>query len=150
MANSESPSQGRLIFRGILFIVLIITIIYKCSSSDGSTPSIPSRSDAVTQEDSRISFDLEDEKPDDMDLQVASQYFVKDKLLSPSSADFSTLDHNVNYIIKDKIYLVTGSVEAKNGFNVTIKRRYALGLQYLGGNPPVQRSWKLESFEWLD
>lgn len=139
--NSESPSHRHLMFGGILFIVLIITIINKSSSYNSLR-----NSDSITREDSRIVFELDDEKPNDTDLQIVSQYFIKDKLQSPSSVYFSTLDYDVNYVKKDKIYLIAGSVEAKNGSDVTIKRRYVLGLQYLGGNPLLKYNWKIDTF----
>lgn len=73
-----------------------------------------------------------------------SQQYVKDKLRSPSSAEFPSLHDNAISIVKlgNKKYKVRAYVDAQNTFGAKIRNRYECIVVYAGDD-----RWNLESVD---
>ena len=73
---------------------------------------------------------------------VQCQNYVKDRLRSPSTADFPWLDHSVTPA-GSEAYVVRSYVDAQNGFGATVRNNYECKIQYAGGEEADQRTWVL-------
>lgn len=75
---------------------------------------------------------------------VQCKNYVKEKLISPSTADFPFFDFKSNHIRND-IYVVRSFVDSQNSFGATIRTRWKCKIQYTGGENGDQRNWDLLS-----
>lgn len=69
---------------------------------------------------------------------VMSRNFVRDKLLSPSTAEFAGLSDS-RVIKKENVWHITSYVDAKNAFGVAIRKNYSCRLIY----KPDEKVWSL-------
>ena len=72
---------------------------------------------------------------DEWSAQAVCEEFVKDRLKSPSTADFS--DENREQLT-DTVFVVTGSVDSENGFGAMIRNDFTCRVRYAGGD-----NWRL-------
>lgn len=70
--------------------------------------------------------------------EVMCEEFVKDKLQSPASAEFSDQAHNDSKYG----YRVTGIVDSENGFGAMLRADYACELKYVGAD-----KWRAKNVE---
>lgn len=73
---------------------------------------------------------------------VQCQNYVKDRLRSPSTADFPWLDHAV-VPRGNETYMVKSYVDAQNGFGATVRNDYICEIRYTGGEAADQGNWSL-------
>lgn len=73
---------------------------------------------------------------------VQCQNYVKDRLRSPSTADFPWLDHAV-VPRGNETYMVKSYVDAQNGFGATVRNNYICEIRYSGGEAADQGNWSL-------
>ncbi|MEW6004681.1 MAG: hypothetical protein AB1695_05125 [Stygiobacter sp.] len=69
---------------------------------------------------------------------VMSRNFVRDKLLSPSTAEFAGLSDS-RVIKKENVWYINSYVDAKNAFGVAIRKNYSCRLIY----KPDEKVWSL-------
>jgi hypothetical protein len=74
---------------------------------------------------------------------IVSQYAVKDQLKSPSTAEFPLLAESVNNYAEG-YYLVKSYVDSQNSFGATVRNKYTVVMQYLGGDPLANENWKAD------
>lgn len=76
------------------------------------------------------------------EAQAEARRLVKERLLSPSSAEFSE-----EYVVErpNKAYTLWGIVEAQNGFGVKLQKKYVCQLRYEGRD-----GWTVEDVELKD
>lgn len=70
--------------------------------------------------------------------------FVKKRLVSPSTADFSFLNMVSSEVSKDT-YVARSNVESQNVFGATITTNFSCRLRFNGGDASSKRNWTLES-----
>lgn len=73
---------------------------------------------------------------------VQCQNYVRDRIRSPSTADFPWLDHAV-VPRGNETYMVKSYVDAQNGFGATIRNDYICEIRYIGGDAANQGNWSL-------
>jgi hypothetical protein len=73
---------------------------------------------------------------------VQCQNYAKDRLRSPSTADFPWLDHAV-VPRGNETYLVKSYVDAQNGFGAIVRNDYICEIRYIGGDATDQGHWSL-------
>lgn len=73
---------------------------------------------------------------------VQCQNFVKEKLISPSTADFPFFDHYKKKI-QGQMYRVQSYVDSQNAFGAKIRNKWDCKIQYIKGDDADQDSWKL-------
>jgi len=74
---------------------------------------------------------------------IMSHEFVKDKLVSPQSADFPLCSENyVNELGGDE-YGVNSYVDGVNEFNAPLRQQYVCRLKYISGDPDRIENWQL-------
>lgn len=83
--------------------------------------------------------------PDSEDMRryshIISEYFVKQKLKSPSTADFPMFDYTSEYSQIDGTYLVASYVDAQNGFGSMVRQYYSIKLKFNGGEFADPINW---------
>lgn len=79
---------------------------------------------------------------DSLAAYIMSQEFVKDRLISPSTAKFPSYRDDFVTHLGDGRYLVKAYVDAENIFGAKIRNYYTVTLRYVGGN-----KWQLESIQ---
>lgn len=67
---------------------------------------------------------------------------VKSELTRPSTADFSLWSTDFQKF-SDKVYRVSGTVKAKNGFGTEQEFSYKVTMTYWGGDPMNHSSWEV-------
>lgn len=79
-------------------------------------------------------------RSDDTDTMalVMSRDFVRDKLLSPSTAEFAGMSDS-KVVKKGEAWTVVSYVDAKNAFGVPLRKHYACRLRYNKGD----NTWSL-------
>jgi hypothetical protein len=112
---------------GCLGVVLFFVLISSLMPGKGSDPAGPSASSPSDRSSMAV---------------VQCQNYVRDRLRSPSTADFPWLDHSVTPE-GSETYLVRSYVDAQNGFGATVRNNYTCKIQYSGGDEADQRSWSL-------
>jgi len=80
---------------------------------------------------------------------VQCQKFVKDKLRSPSSAEFAFLDYTAK-ILPAQRFEIASYVEAQNAFGVKLKNRFICEVQWNGDDSANYGNWKLLNLAILD
>jgi hypothetical protein len=73
---------------------------------------------------------------------VQCQNHVKNRLRSPSTADFPFLEHEVNSLGKET-YRVRSYVDAQNALGATIRNNWVCTISYGGGEDADPSSWVL-------
>lgn len=73
---------------------------------------------------------------------IQCQNYVKDRLHSPSTADFPFLGDQVTTTGNDS-YVVRSYVDAQNGFGATVRSDYVCQIRFNGGEDADQRNWTL-------
>lgn len=114
--KSSTAQQGCLGCLGVFVILLAIVVLIPSSESgprDHSTMAV-----------------------------VQCRNFVRDRLQSPSTADFPFLDHVVS-AVGNETFVVRSHVDAQNAFGATIRNNYVCRIQYSGGDDADQRNWNL-------
>ncbi len=64
----------------------------------------------------------------DLDAMVQAEYYVTNRLKSPSSADF---DYPIVTQMEDSTYIVRGNVDSQNGFGAMIRSSYKVKVTFL-------------------
>jgi hypothetical protein len=86
--------------------------------------------------------------PTDRDLSsmayVQAKNYVKMVLKAPASADFPFMGQGEE--IKENLYLVDSYVDSQNSFGAMLRSEYSISLEYQGGDPADQNSWKVIGF----
>lgn len=80
---------------------------------------------------------------------VQCKQFVKDRLRSPSSAEFSFLDYTAKKLPAQRFEIIS-YVEAKNVFGVKLKNRFICEVQWNGDESAIISNWKLINLAILD
>jgi hypothetical protein len=78
--------------------------------------------------------------PSDIDAHVMARSFVRDRLVAPSTADFSSLADTKVTPLGGNRWSVSGWVDAQNAFGAKLRRRYSCTLRYEGHD-----NWRAES-----
>ena len=80
------------------------------------------------------------------DAQLIARDIVKEKLLSPSTADFpwslGTVDRTYHASPKRCVYRVRSYVDAQNAFGAILRNKYWVTLVHFGGN-----DWKIDTVQ---
>jgi hypothetical protein len=63
---------------------------------------------------------------------MCEEHFVKDQLLSPSSAKFSPDSETNTVSLGENRWTVTGYVDSQNAFGAMLRNRYSCTVRYLG------------------
>ena len=92
---------------GIAVTILAISPLVACSSSSGS----------------------EKDAGDEWSAQAVCEEFVKDRLKSPATADFSDEER---LQMSETVFVVTGSVDSENGFGALIRNNFTCRVRYAG------------------
>lgn len=109
----------------ILVTIFILILIYRsCNSS----------SESSSKEDMSSS------------AYIISQDFVKQKLKSPSTADFPYLDYQSD-CIADNTWKVLSYVDSENIFGANIRTYFKVTLKYNGGEWTEKNNWTLISIQ---
>ena len=89
-----------------------------------------------------------DEEPKDESSMASIQCkeFVKERLKSPSSADFPLLDYQAS-VIGNNQYVIRSYVEAQNSFGANLKSNYVCIVKWNGQESYAIRNWELISLE---
>jgi len=66
---------------------------------------------------------------------------VKDKLKSPSTADFPYAEDGYK-IEKDSVIIIQGHVDSQNSFGAMIRMNFVIKMQYTGGDWADRRNWQ--------
>ena len=75
---------------------------------------------------------------------VQCKNYVKNRLRSPSSADFPWIDLDQSVVSTgNETYIVSSYVDAQNAFGATVRNDYVCKIQYTGGERTDQRNWPL-------
>lgn len=72
---------------------------------------------------------------------IISQDCVKNKLKSPSTADFPFSDYKSE--VDSNNYIIQSYVDSQNGFGATIRSDWQVKLKYIGGDQADPNSWQL-------
>ncbi|MHB1051178.1 MAG: hypothetical protein ACYC09_13955 [Bacteroidota bacterium] len=85
--------------------------------------------------------------PSDLDVYSMATYFVEQKLVSPSSADFAPMSRAEIGPLKNKPsqYLVRSYVDAQNGFGAMVRTRFEIIMSY----DKETDVWRVVSFKNL-
>lgn len=89
----------------------------------------------------------EKDLPDESEAFVMSQWWVKERLIAPSTADFPWSADRVLRSLPGSTYVVTSYVDAQNAFGATIRTRYIATLKWVGGDWSMMSSWRLIDLE---
>lgn len=81
-------------------------------------------------------------EPNDACAYVIAKGFVKNRLKSPSSADFPFLDFQAAKLDNGN-WAVRGHVDAANSFNAMIRMEWLVEMKYQGGDPYSNSNWEL-------
>lgn len=73
----------------------------------------------------------EPEMPDSFDAQTNVEAFIKGKLVSPATAEFSNFDI---YEEDVSVFKVKGSVDSQNGFGAMIRSEFSCKIKFNGDN----------------
>lgn len=74
---------------------------------------------------------------------IYAQLFVKDKLKSPSTAEFPFSPDDV-WSLGENRYKVISYVDSQNSFGATIRTKYIAVLKYIPGKGSKPGTWELE------
>lgn len=74
---------------------------------------------------------------------IISQFFVEQKLKSPSTADFPLYEYNAIELEKNR-WQVISYVDAQNSFGATIRTNYLVIMKYNGLDWDDINNWKLD------
>ncbi len=90
----------------------------------------------------KTSTEINQQKEEDLktDAYITTQYFVKDKLKAPATADFPM--ECTSTAVNDTFY-IKSYVDAQNSFGANIRTHYTCTLHYLGGDWMDQKNWDL-------
>lgn len=111
-----------------LIAVIIFLLIRGCGGSDDNKQGQSEKAAPDSEEMKRYSH-------------IISEYFVKQKLKSPSTADFPMFDYTSDYSQLDGTYLVTSYVDAQNSFGAIIRQYYSIKLKFNGGDWAEANNW---------
>lgn len=87
------------------------------------------------------SGETEPQKRDTMAM-IQCRNFVRDRLNSPSTADFPFLDYSVTPE-GSNTFLVKSYVDASNRFGATVRSNFNCRVRYVGGDDANQWNWRL-------
>ncbi len=124
------------IFTGLALILLIVVLVNGFKSCENTATSIPS-TNASYQEERKI------DAPDNMGAYVISQNFVKDNIVSPTTADFPMEPTNVKSI--GNKFMVASYLDAQNAYGAVIREKYLCYQVYNGGSWSNKENWTLMS-----
>lgn len=106
---------------GIGVVLVIVLVVFGALSGGGSSPSTSAAS-----------------APDKIEAWIMAEKFVKDRLKSPGTANFGGVFNNYQdpddqvSVVGANTYVVTGWVDAQNGFGATVRTNWRCKLLYLG------------------
>lgn len=103
---------------GVVAAILLVPLV-GCSTSDGP----------------------EKDEGDEYSAQYICEEFVKDRLKSPATADFSDEDRSRS---GPRTWVVSGSVDSENGFGAMIRNTFTCKVRYTGDD-----NWRLVSLSGL-
>lgn len=78
---------------------------------------------------------------------VISQEFVKQKLLSPKSADFPFMDYKYSNVI-DNTIVIQSYVDAKNAYGTEIRHNYTIKMKKIGSDWADSNNWQVLSLDF--
>lgn len=78
---------------------------------------------------------------------VISKEFVKQKLLSPKSADFPFMDFKFSNVI-DNTIVIESYVDAKNSYGTEIRHNYTIKMKKIGSDWADSNSWQVISLDF--
>lgn len=78
---------------------------------------------------------------------IISKDFVKQKLLSPKSADFPFLDFKYSNVI-DNTIVIESYVDAKNSYGTEIRHNYTIKMKKIGSDWADSNNWQVISLEF--
>ena len=110
----------------LIFLGIVVSIIMVIATSEKQPPSI----DQLSRE-----------------AYFLSQRIVKENLKSPSTANFPIDDYK-GWLVKDSVVLIKGYVDSQNGFGATVRSKFTIKWQYLGGDLDKLDSWKYLTFNF--
>lgn len=156
--TEESPKGGKL-GRVVLALIVLIAIFAIVGGGGGAEPE-PTPEPAVTAEpiaddevEDGADFGQEQPEqepeqeplPDDIEVAVMSEQFVRDFLRAPATAGFPMAGDeqyvNVEVVNRGReVFRVTSHVDSENGFGAQIRSPYTAKLRHLGDG-----EWRLMS-----
>lgn len=123
MKNSK-----KIIFFPLYVMLAILLLIGACDGCD----------DNQNAQAEKVSPDSEEMR---RYAHIISEDFVKQKLKSPSTADFPMFEYTSEYSQIDGTYLVTSYVDAQNGFGSMVRQYYSIKLKFNGGDFADPINW---------
>ena len=131
---AKKPSSALhmvVVIAGVLVLCGLLSALGSLGKSSSSTPASKSAPVATKTETKPKKYE-----PQDHMAWAMAQHFVKQRLKSPSTADFGGILSNVQDYTKgvkyvgDKTYEVRGWVDAKNSFNATIRSHFYVKMKH--------------------
>ena len=116
---SKKKSNNRWLW---LLLVVIAMIIYSKYESD--------------KPKTATTFDM------DFDAYVVAEGRVKDKLKSPSTAEFPNSKNANIQRGADNIWIVSSYVDSQNSFGAMLRSNWVIRLQFTGDDPERYENWK--------
>lgn len=163
-ANNKKDLNHKKSYTGItvatiLAIILLVSVIAVHFNDSNSTSdhSESTTNKNATQYSNTIAAPTENEQsnretqstasdePDNMGAFVISQNFVKDYIVSPSTADFPIEATNIKRI--GNKFMVYSYLDAQNSYGAKIREKYMCLLIFNGGEWSHQANWTLEALQ---
>ncbi len=139
--NCGAPIKKQTSGCAMLFAIIsgVVFVTYIATLSDSSTSS-SSGSQGSSSTSHKVPVDI----PDVIEAWTVAQDFVKDRLKSPTTADFGSVFKEYQDPRKqvtplvDNTFKVVGGVDSQNAFGATIRTRFSLKIKYMGN-----MNWRL-------
>jgi hypothetical protein len=139
-----SPGEG---LRALFIVVIIIIIIYKGCFSEDKSSSQENR--AVNSSGEEIT--LPDDYPSPAEAYVNAQYYIREQLTNPSSADFPIMSgFHVEAVPQDTSYRISSYVDHQNLYGSTIRTKWYVRLHYHGGDKSDPQSYDVYNRRFLN
>jgi hypothetical protein len=139
-------SPGNEGVKALLIVVVIIAIIYKgCFTNDKFfTPENKAKNSSGEE------IILPDDYPSSVEAYIAAQYFIREQLTNPSSADFPIMDgYRVEAVPQDTSFRISSYVEHQNIYGATVKTKWYMRLHYHGGDKSDPHSYDVFDSRFL-
>jgi len=78
---------------------------------------------------------------------IIAKDFVKNRLKSPSSADFPFDDYRANVDTSTNTYVVQSYVDAQNAFGANLRSNWVIKMRYKGGSWADYKNWEVVNLE---
>ncbi len=139
MKKTKKMTSGQKIILGLMFLV----VVYLCAIFVALIPpsASPSPTNPITHPTSAINQTPTPLQHKKFMAQIKCERFIKDRLVSLSSAKFSNTKTYKANGQPANYHVVTGIIESQNRLSVLLRSEYRCDLHYLAADPSV---WVLD------